>query len=784
MTFSVDQLLLKAKSHVKNGDIAEAEDAYRTILTKFPGNKRAQQGLAALTVPRSTQIHAAPAPEQVNALIALYNQGRLQDVVERTSALVEHFPQAVALFNILGAANAGLRRLEAAIENYHRALQIKPDFAEVHSNLGNVLKEKGDLTAALASYHRALRIKPDLAEVHSNLGNALNERGDLTAAIESYNRALQIKPDFAEAHSNLGNVLREKGDLSASIESYNRALQIKPDFAEAHSSLGRALGDQGRLDEAIASCRTALALAPNRRDFWESLAISSMTPSFTIYTQDWADTFLCFLETETLVRPSDLVQPILSLLKLHPTVKEALDSHKAGNLPETFEDVCNALTSVPLFLRVIELCLIPDLDIENLLKSLRRNLLLNSSAVLDKPGILGFQSSLALHCFTNEFVFGETEEELSAIQVLEGDITSALGDAGKPDSYKIACLASYRPLHEYQWSHDLDIPHELQDLFRRQVKQVAAEASLRPTISCLKTIQDEASSAVREQYEENPYPRWINTHISAKPTSVAAFVRRHKLRLVGDRSEFSGQPEILVAGCGTGQHSLRTAGRFANSSVLAVDLSLSSLSYALRKTTELRITNIEYMQADILDLTLLRRQFDIVESAGVLHHMADPMAGWKVLTDCLKSGGLMKIGLYSELARQHVVHARQKIAQLGLSNVRNKILQFREDIIHSNDAVLRKLLPSSDFYSTSTLRDLLFHVQEHRFTLPQIKQNLKELGLVFAGFEFAHDAATKRFKETYPAPEAVYDLHLWNEFEVTNPDTFIGMYQFWAQKNG
>ena len=77
---------------------------------------------------------------------------------------------------------------------------------------------------------------------------------------------------------------------------------------------------------------------------------------------------------------------------------------------------------------------------------------------------------------------------------------------------------------------------------------------------------------------------------------------------------------------------------------MAVDLSTSSLSYAKRKTEELNIQNINYMQADILDLGKLDRQFDIVESVGVLHHMNEPIVGWKKLKDCLKPGGLMKIG--------------------------------------------------------------------------------------------------------------------------------------------
>jgi 2-polyprenyl-3-methyl-5-hydroxy-6-metoxy-1,4-benzoquinol methylase len=58
--------------------------------------------------------------------------------------------------------------------------------------------------------------------------------------------------------------------------------------------------------------------------------------------------------------------------------------------------------------------------------------------------------------------------------------------------------------------------------------------------------------------------------------------------------------------------------------ILAVDLSLASLSYAKHKTQAMRITNIEYDQADLLELGLLQRRFDIISSGGVLHHLADP----------------------------------------------------------------------------------------------------------------------------------------------------------------
>ena len=92
-----------------------------------------------------------------------------------------------------------------------------------------------------------------------------------------------------------------------------------------------------------------------------------------------------------------------------------------------------------------------------------------------------------------------------------------------------------------------------------------------------------------------------------------------------------------------------------------------------------------------------------------------------------------------------------------------------------------ELLESGDFYSVSACRDLLFHVQEHRFTIPQIADCLGELGLNFLGFSLDRSIA-KRYAARFPEDVSQTSLDGWNEYELENPSTFVGMYQFWVQK--
>ena len=379
---------------------------------------------------------------------------------------------------------------------------------------------------------------------------------------------------------------------------------------------------------------------------------------------------------------------------------------------------------------------------------------------------------------------GVVEEEAALVRQLEKLVRDTLDeDRSVPVPWLVA-LSTYMTLNtlsraerllEQQW------PEPVMALLALQIIEPTAEHLYQENIPCLTTLDDNTSSLVRKQYEENPYPRWIKAAPVAKQRSIDQVIKA-----LHPGSSFRPlhvpNPDILVAGCGTGQHPLETARHFPTAKVLAIDLSLASLGYAIRKTQELGIENLQYAQADLTQLSSIDRQFDIIESIGVLHHLDKPVAGLQTLVSLLRPNGLLKLGLYSECARQHVAAARAYISERGYKPSVKDIRRCRQDLRTFGDQDFRKQVTNfSDFFSVSGCRDLLFHVQEHRLTIPIIAEWLQKFDLTFIGFNTSPELKAA-FRRRFPDPASESDLGLWHSFEEENSTAFIEMYQFWAQR--
>ena len=285
------------------------------------------------------------------------------------------------------------------------------------------------------------------------------------------------------------------------------------------------------------------------------------------------------------------------------------------------------------------------------------------------------------------------------------------------------------------------------------------------TIVSLSAPESKISKSVAAQYEDNPYPRWTGINVQAAANT-------------------SEKPyDHLVAGCGTGYGTCATAMLHPNARIIGVDITLASLSYAKAKAQELGLNNVEFFQADILSLEPLEKTFDVIECSGVLHHMLDPLEGWRSLLTKLKSDGKMSIGLYSELGRADVVAAREFIEQEGFDSTHDSIREARQKIYElPADHPAREVINRRDFYTMSNCRDLVFHVQEHRFTISRLQDSLDQLGLKFDGFDIHNAPLLQQYSLQFPDDPQRLNLDNWAVFEEHNPTSFRSMYQLWCSR--
>lgn len=274
-------------------------------------------------------------------------------------------------------------------------------------------------------------------------------------------------------------------------------------------------------------------------------------------------------------------------------------------------------------------------------------------------------------------------------------------------------------------------------------------------IEQLRPARDTTSRAVAAQYEENPYPRW---------------------RFLPPVEPRGDAIDVLIAGAGTGQEPLLVAKEFPNARVTALDLSRTSLAYGLMRAREYNAGNIRFLQGDILDAALIGQTFDSIRSSGVLHHMREPLQGLLALKGVLKPAGSIRLFLYSAAARRGTLAAQDLRKARGLPATAEAIRAFRQEIIAlPDDHPAKAVAQGRDFYSISGTRDLLFHVQEHNYTIPMIAELIEGSGLRL--LEFGKTTkAQKRFAEMGFADPV--DLKAWEKVEAAYPGTFSGMYKF------
>lgn len=503
-----------------------------------------------------------------------------------------------------------------------------------------------------------------------------------------------------------------------------------------------------------------------------------------LQTQDMDDLagigFQAVLKDEACRKAVDLI--------MQPGVEQAARALSARKL--------NALLQSPLFLLLLREAIVPLPAFELLTQRLRKAILL----VHSRPAWLdaGFRwarpereliGALAQSMWRTEYACWADDAERPMLDGLKAQAPSGL-HAGialtTTEQEDLAVLALYLP-----WSHMpgssawLTLPAPAWDASLRPLiaewQASQAEQTLAASITAITPIQNGVSSAVAQQYEDHPFPRW--KHLQPCTRQSAATWLAALSPAFTPQDAFKGPIDVLVAGCGTGLEPLALSAQLDTHDLLAIDLSRSSLAYGQRQARDLAMDQrIRFCQADIMNMAEWPQRYDLITSSGVLHHLSDPLAGWRILVNLLRPGGVMIVSLYSEAARQAVVQARTLIAQQQWAADPDTMRALRATILQGRHPELSPLRQWRDFYSLSMFRDLVFHVQEHRYTVARIQAELAALGLRFVGMQGLSHACMAAFRQRFPHDPHGTDLNNWAMFEADHPDTFVSMYKLIAQK--
>ena len=149
-------------------------------------------------------------------------------------------------------ANEALKskKYEEAILIYEEILKTN-DVAEIHFNLGLVLKIQNKLDAAEASFSKAISLKSDFVLAHYQLGNTKYKLNKFHESEICYQNAISLKNNFLEAYINLARVQRELRKFKEAEDNLRIAKKLNPDFLEVNVLLGLILFDRGRLSDDL-----------------------------------------------------------------------------------------------------------------------------------------------------------------------------------------------------------------------------------------------------------------------------------------------------------------------------------------------------------------------------------------------------------------------------------------------------------------------------------------------------------------------------------------------------
>jgi tetratricopeptide (TPR) repeat protein len=313
--------------------------------------------LAGFVEPQTPASASAVLQVNFNRAMTFSHQGNFADAERICGEILSQRPNHFAAVHLLGEIAFWTQQTERALELFGRAVALKPDFAEAHSDRGMALRRLKRFEEAVASYDEAIALKPDFAMAYNNRANALLDLNRSVDALSSCDKAIALNPGLVLAHYNRGNALQALKRPEEALASFERATALKPDFTEANWNKGLCLLQMGRFEQGLRlyewrKWRTEpVATNTFPQPIWLGDQDIAGKTLFLWWEQGFGDT-IQFCRYATLVEARgakaimSVQKPLLKLLKqISPTIAMI----EPDDVPSEFDFHC-PLLSLPLAL--------------------------------------------------------------------------------------------------------------------------------------------------------------------------------------------------------------------------------------------------------------------------------------------------------------------------------------------------------------------------------------------------------------------------------------------------
>lgn len=215
-------------------------------------------------------------------------------------------------------------------------------------------------------------------------------------------------------------------------------------------------------------------------------------------------------------------------------------------------------------------------------------------------------------------------------------------------------------------------------------------------------IKDEKTINVTEFYNEKPFPNYKDNDNKSTILNEGDnnFLANQFKKFIGYKKN------VLEVGCGTGQLSNYFA-IGTNNNIVGLDPTIASLNLAKEFADKNKISNIQFVNADIFDDVLKDEVFHFIWTNGVLQHAKNPYGAFKILIKSLKTEGYVLVGLYNKLGRLRTILRRYIFKFFG------------RKVIEKIDPTLRNL-KFDESKKVAWIRDQYIHPLESLHTIDEV----------------------------------------------------------------